>query len=100
MLALLSPFGAALLLALAPTIASLRVRRYGQAIVVMLVSVLAPVVVAVVLMATLLQGMWGTLPAGGLDIFLLSIWIAAIGAPVAMVFFLQSTRRFERISSL
>lgn len=100
MLELLSPYVVAALLALVPAVASVRARRWGQAFVVIFVSVSAPLAVTAVLMATLLRGISGTLPAGGLDAALLLIWMASIGTPLAVLLFLKRTRRFERISRL
>jgi hypothetical protein len=94
-LMLLAPSVAALLLSLGPAIASMKARRYLQAIIVSVICVLSPLLILIVLMATMLRGMSSGLPVGGVIESVAVMCIAAIITPFALALFLEFSGRYE-----
>lgn len=76
-----------------PVIASLRVKRWGQALLLMAASVLAPFVGlygAVLVMWNAMSGM----PMGVIVVAMLFAWIAALAVPVVLGFVLHLLGRY------
>lgn len=89
------PIAAAVGLSAWPAIVSVRVRRWGQALLLIAASVAAPyvgIIVVVVVMSELIQP--GSVPYALVPLMFLAAWIAAIVVPLALGFALHLLGRY------
>lgn len=93
------PILAAVGLAAWPAIVSFRLRRWGQGLVLLIASGLAPLlglVIAVMAMSDAMQR--SGMPFGVIPVAVLCCWVAAIVTPIALGVGLHLAGRFTRLS--